>query len=84
MTLLIAEGVNLLMRIYLVGKMYKFLAFGRYSPPSQGFPQRFRGIILVDDLAGHYFVLKDLFPMIFFKLVMNKLLKIYATGKIFG
>ena len=34
--------------------------------------------------AGHYVILRDLFPMSFFKLVMTVLLKIYAEGKIFG
>ena len=41
-------------------------------------------IIQGDNPAGHCFVLRDLFPMTFFKLVMIVLLKIYAAGKIFG
>ena len=44
----------------------------------------FREIILGDNPAGHCFVLRDLFPMSFFKLVMIVLLKIYTTSKIFG
>ena len=38
MTLLIAEDVNLLRRIFLAGKVSKSLAVGWYSPPSPGFP----------------------------------------------
>ena len=53
-------------------------------PNLQGFPKRFRGIILGDNTAGHCFVLRGLFPMSFFKLVMIVSLKIYATNKIFG
>ena len=34
--------------------------------------------------AGHCFVLRDLFTMKFFKLVMTVLQKIYATDKFFG
>ena len=44
----------------------------------------FREKILGDNPAGHCFVLRDLFPMSFFKLVMIVLLKIYTTSKIFG
>ena len=44
----------------------------------------FRGIILRGNPAGHCFVLMDLFPMRFFKLVMIMLLKICATDKMFG
>ena len=36
MTLLIAEDVNLLRRIFLVGKMSTFLAVGWYSTPTPG------------------------------------------------
>ena len=53
-------------------------------PHPQCFPWRFRGITLRDNPAGHCFVLRDLFPMRFFKLVMIVLLKIYATDKFFG
>ena len=83
-TLLIAENVNLFRRIFLVGKMNNFLAVGWYSPHTQGFPLRFRRIILGDNPAGLCFVLMDLFPMSFFKLVMIVLLKRYAVGKTFG
>ena len=38
-------------------------------------------MILRDNAAGHCFVLRDLFEMSFFKLVMIVLLKIYAAGK---
>ena len=38
MTLLIAEDVNLLRRIFLAGKLSKSLAVGWYSPPFPGFP----------------------------------------------
>ena len=38
MTLLVAEDVNSLRRIFLVGKMTKFLAVGWDSPVSPGFP----------------------------------------------
>ena len=44
----------------------------------------FRGIILGDNPAGHCFVLRNLLPMSFFKLVMTVLLKIYIAGKLFG
>ena len=44
----------------------------------------FRGIILADNPAGHCFVLRNLFPMGFFKLVMIVLLEIYVGGKLFG
>ena len=60
------------------------MTVGWYFPHPQGFPQRFRGIIQRDNPAGHCFVLKDLFPMSFSKLVMVVLLKIYAAGKNFG
>ena len=40
MTLLILEDINLLKKIFLVGKISKFLAVGWYSPPSPGFPIR--------------------------------------------
>ena len=40
MTLLIMGNVNLLRRIFLMGKMDKFLAVGLYSPPSPGFPTK--------------------------------------------
>ena len=43
----------------------------------------FRGIILGDNPAGHCFLLRDIFAMSSFKLVMVVLLKIYAAGKIF-
>ena len=56
MTLSIVEDANL-SRIFLVGKM----AFGCWLS---------RTIILADNLTGHCFVLKDLVPMSFFKLVM--------------
>ena len=36
-----------------------------------------------DNPAGHCFVLRDLFPMSFFKLVMIMLLEIYVARKIF-
>ena len=45
---------------------------------------RFRGITLGNNPAGHCFVLRDLFPISFFKLVMIVLLKIYAAGKMLG
>ena len=38
MTLLIAEEVNLLRGIFLVGEMSKFLAIGWDSSPSPGLP----------------------------------------------
>ena len=38
MTLLIAEDVNLLIGIFLLGEMSKFLAVEWYSPPFSGFP----------------------------------------------
>ena len=38
MTFLIAEEVNLLREIFLVGEMSKFLAAGWYSPSYSGFP----------------------------------------------
>ena len=38
MTFLIAEEVNLLRGIFLVGEMSKFLAVGWDFSPSQGFP----------------------------------------------
>ena len=44
----------------------------------------FRGIIVGDNPAGHCFVLRNLLPMSFFKLVMIVLLKIYIAGKLFG
>ena len=37
-----------------------------------------------DNPAEHCFVLRDLFSMSFFKLVMIVLLKIYAAGKMFS
>ena len=42
------------------------------------------GIILGDDPAGHFFVLRDLITMNFFKSVMIMKLKIQTVGKIFG
>ena len=66
------------------GKISKLLAVGWYFPHLQGFPQRSSGIIQGDNPAGHCFVLRDLFPMSFFKLVKIVLLKIEAAGKIFG
>ena len=41
-------------------------------------------IILRHNPAGHCFVLRDLFPIEFSKLVMIVLLKIYTTGNSFG
>ena len=66
------------------GEISKLLAVGWYFPHPKGFPRRYRGIIQGDNPAGHCFVLRDLFLMSFFKLVMMVLLKIYAAGKIFG
>ena len=41
-------------------------------------------INLADNPAGHCFILRDLFPISFFKLVMIMSLKIYAADKVFG
>ena len=43
MTLLRAEDVNLLRRIFLVGQMSKFLAVGQDSSPSAGFLIKVQG-----------------------------------------
>ena len=50
----------------------------------QGFPIRFMGIILGDNPSRHCFILTDLFPISFFRLVMIMLLKICAADKIFS
>ena len=42
------------------------------------------GIILEDDPAEHCFLLRDLFPISFFKLVLVMLLKTYHAHKMFG
>ena len=42
MTILIAEDIYLL-RIFLVRKMSRFMAFGQDFPHAQGFPRMIRG-----------------------------------------
>ena len=85
MTPLVAEDVNSLRRIFLVWKLSKFLAVGLvFFPIPWGFPWKFRGIILGDNPVGHFFVVRNLFPMNFLELAMILLLKIYAAAKIFG
>ena len=66
-----------------MGKLVNFWPLAGILPHPQCFQSRFKGIILEDNPAGHYFALRDLFPMSFFKLVMIALLKIYAAVKIF-
>ena len=51
------EDVNLLRGIFLLGEMNKFLAVGWDSC----------SIILGDNPAGHYFILRHLIPTSFFK-----------------
>ena len=43
MTLLIAEDINLLRGIFLMGEINKCLAAGLDSPPSPGFPIKVQG-----------------------------------------
>ena len=71
-------------RIFLEREISELLAVGWCFPHPQGFLYTFTGIIQGDNPAGHCFVLRDLFLMSFFKLVMIVLLKIYVAGKVFG
>ena len=85
--LLKVEDVNLLRKIIKLekwGNIIHFWLLADIPTHSQGFPWRFRAIILEDNPAGHCFVLKDLFPISFFKLVFIMLLKVFAADKIFS
>ena len=67
---MIAEDINLLSRVFLVGKMSKFFAAGWDSPISPGLPMKVskgNGVIIM----GHCFILRDLVPMSLFNLVMT-------------
>ena len=65
------------------GKLINVWLLAGILPHLQGFPYRFRGIILGDNPAGHCFAVRDLFQLSFSKLVMIVLLKIYAARKFF-
>ena len=71
MSFLIAEKGNLLRRVFLVGEISKFLAVGLGFFPIPRVPHKcLRGywsMILGDNPAGYYFVLRDLVPTSFFK-----------------